>query len=69
MSKELSASAESLSDSRECFIKVYIDNQNLFVIVYNYTNSKLFFLDELAGFLLYPVISFKKCVNWWKGTI
>ncbi len=34
VSKELSASAKSKSDSRECFIEVYIDNQNLFIIVY-----------------------------------
>jgi hypothetical protein len=34
VSKELSARAKSLSDSRECFIEVYIDNQSLFVIVY-----------------------------------
>jgi len=33
VSKELSASAKSLSDSSECFIEVYIDNQSLFVIV------------------------------------
>ncbi len=34
MSKELSASAKSLSDRSECFIEVYIDNRSLFVIVY-----------------------------------
>ncbi len=34
VSKELSASAKSLSSSRECFIEVYIDNQWIIVIVY-----------------------------------
>jgi len=34
VSKELSASAESCSKSRECFIEVYIDNQCLIIIVY-----------------------------------
>jgi len=34
VSKELSASAKSKGDSRECFIEVYIDNRGLFVIVY-----------------------------------
>jgi hypothetical protein len=34
VSKELSASAESWSKSRECFIEVYIDNQCLIIIVY-----------------------------------
>ncbi len=35
MSKELSASAKTLSESRECFIEVYIDNRCLIVIVFN----------------------------------
>ncbi len=35
MSKELSASAKSFSDGRECFIEVYIHNQSLIGIVYN----------------------------------
>ncbi len=34
VSKELSASTKSLSESRECFIEVYIDNRWLIVIVY-----------------------------------
>jgi hypothetical protein len=33
VSKELSASAKSLSKSKECFIEVYINNQCLIVIV------------------------------------
>ncbi len=33
VSKELSISAKSLSESRECFIEVYIDNQCLIIIV------------------------------------
>jgi hypothetical protein len=33
VSKELSASAKSKDDGRECFIEVYIDNRSLFVIV------------------------------------
>ncbi len=38
MSKELSASAKSLSKSRECFIEVYIDNRCLIIIIY-YINT------------------------------
>ncbi len=34
VSKALSASTKSLSESRECFIKVYIDNRCLIVIIY-----------------------------------
>ncbi len=34
MTKEFSASAKSLSESRECFIEVYIDNRCLIIIVY-----------------------------------
>jgi hypothetical protein len=34
VSKELSVSAKSLSNSRECFIEVYIDNCCLIIIVY-----------------------------------
>ncbi len=33
VSKELSASAKSLSESREWFIEVYIDNQWIIVII------------------------------------
>jgi len=33
VSKELGASAKSLSESRECFIEVYIDNQCLIIII------------------------------------
>ncbi len=33
VSKELSASDKSLSDGRECFIEVYIDNWWLIIIV------------------------------------
>ena len=33
VSEELSASAKSLSKSRECFIEIYIDNGCLIVIV------------------------------------
>ncbi len=33
VSKDLRASAKSLSDSRECFLEVFINNQSLFVIV------------------------------------
>ncbi len=35
VSKELSASAKSKGDSRECFIEVYTDNQSIFIIVYS----------------------------------
>ncbi len=42
VSKELSASAKSLSKSRECFIDIYIDNQCLFVIVYR---AKCYFAE------------------------
>ncbi len=38
VSKELSASAKSLSDSRECFIEVCINNRSLFIIVYLYVS-------------------------------
>jgi hypothetical protein len=38
VSKELSASAKSLSESRECFIEVYIDKQCLIIIVYYLNN-------------------------------
>ncbi len=34
VSKELSASAKCLSESREGFIEVYIDNQLIIIIVY-----------------------------------
>jgi hypothetical protein len=34
VSKELSTSAKSLSDSRECFIEVCINNRSLFIIEY-----------------------------------
>jgi len=34
VSKELSASAKSLSRSRECFIEVYNDNRCLIIIIY-----------------------------------
>ncbi len=40
VSKELSASAKSLSESRECFIEEYIDNRLLIVIVVR--ENKLF---------------------------
>ncbi len=33
VAKELSARAKSLSKSRECFIKLYIDNQCLIIII------------------------------------
>ncbi len=45
MSKDLNASAESLSESRECFIDVYIDNQWLIIIVYS---KKMLFKQILA---------------------
>jgi hypothetical protein len=40
VSKELSASAKSLSESRECFIEEYIDNRWLIIIVVR--ENKLF---------------------------
>ncbi len=34
MSNELRASAKSLSESKECFVEVYIDNRWLIIIEY-----------------------------------
>ncbi len=43
VSKELSASAKSLSKSRECFIEVYIDNRCLIVIIYKVGSCGLYY--------------------------
>ncbi len=41
VSKVSSASAESLGESRECFIEVYINNQWLIIIVYHKYSAKM----------------------------
>ncbi len=52
VSKELGASAKSLSESRECFIEVYIDNWWLIIIVYN----------ERVQFQLFEQFGYYDCV-------
>jgi len=45
VSKELSPSAKSLKDSRECFIEVHIDNCILFVIIWYNLGSQIFWYE------------------------
>jgi len=48
VSKALSASAKSLSESRECIIEVYIDNRCIIVVVYSISfRTRLFIVKSL----------------------
>jgi hypothetical protein len=63
VSKELSASAKSLSMSRECFIEVYINNQCLIIIVYLQTlelDNSPHFCNSVNDEETWPEIYLKK---------
>jgi hypothetical protein len=57
VSKELSASAISLSKSRECFIEVYIDNRCIIVIIYKI--PKVEFTHAIMQYILCHHITHK----------